>query len=154
DLAAATTSAPTRLHVRATLGAGRSAGTSVESGESVRIMTGAPVPSGADAVVPLEDVEWDGAGSARLPVSVRPGAHVRRSGDAGAAGAVALRAGRTLSVFDLAVLGALGVSKPSVYTRPRVAVISTGDELVPLEASPGPGLIRDTNRPMLGALAE
>lgn len=153
DLAGASVETPVALRVRGTFGAGR-APAGIGMGESVRIMTGSAIPAGADAVLPVEDVLWDGAEAARVSSATPPGANIRRAGEDLARGSVALRAGRTLGIFDLALLGALGETRPAVTLRPRVAVISTGDELIPADSPLEPGKIRDTNRPMLEAMAE
>ncbi|NJN67255.1 MAG: molybdopterin molybdotransferase MoeA [Chloroflexaceae bacterium] len=130
----------------------------VEDGTAVRIMTGAAVPVGADAVVPLEETMPGEGGEEKMVwiprQAVRPGQHLRQVGEDVAAGATVLRAGRVLAPQDIGLLAALGVAEVAVVRRPRVAILATGDELVPVGApmEPGPGQVRDTNTPMLVAL--
>lgn len=121
-------------------------------GEAVRIMTGAPVPRGADAVVPVEEtVEADGR--VRLLAAATPSAHIRPAGEDVVAGDLILEAGRLLGPADVGMLAAVGRALVRVHPRPRVAVISTGDELVEPGLAIGPGQIRDTNSYTLTALA-
>lgn len=156
DLAAATPAAPVVLGVLETLPAGRVASRAVGPGETVRIMTGAMLPDGADAVVPVEEIEFgQGArGDPRVLVAraCAAGENVRDAGLDLAAGELAVEAGRALTPHDLGLLAALGVAHPTVGRRPHVALISTGDELLPPEAALRPGAIRDSNLPMLEAL--
>jgi len=151
DLAVASTAAPAILRVVATIAAGHPATRPLAAGEAMRIMTGAPIPDGADTIVPVEDLAFDGDG-VRVTAPAPPGAFVRGAGLDLAAGAVALERGRTLSPHDLAVLASLGVDEVEVGRRPRVAIVSTGDELVAPDARLVPGAIRDGNTPMLAAL--
>ena len=154
DLAPAAAGSPTELAVREVIAAGRVASRPLEAGEAFRIMTGAPLPPGADAIVPFEDCETLGEARARFARPARPGDHVRRAGHDLAAGALALAAGRDLSAHDVALLAALGRADVEVGRRPRVAILSTGDELLDVEAPLTPGAIRDSNVPMLAALVE
>ncbi len=155
-LAAATPAAPVDLAVIETLPAGRVAAHTLGRGEAARIMTGAMLPEGTDAVIPVEEIESSrGArGDERVLVkrACAPGENVRDAGLDLAAGAVAIEAGRALTPHDLALLAALGVARPTVGRRPHVAVFSTGDELLAPEAALKPGAIRDSNLPMLEAL--
>lgn len=124
-------------------------------GTAMRILTGAVVPAGADAVVPIEDVEVVGAGDheairvARMPVA--PGANVRRAGEDIARGAVVLPAGRRLRPQDLGVAASVGAIHLEVRRPLRVAVVVTGDELVEPGRELEPGQLYDSNRPMLAA---
>ena len=155
DLAHATRTAPVVLVVTATLPAGHVAERPLGSGEAMRIMTGAMMPEGADAVIPVEELESpSGVGGDRVAIvrACAPGEHVRDAGVDLAAGEVAVEAGRGLTPHDLALLAALGEARPTVGGRPGVAVLSTGDELLPPEAALAPGAIRDSNLPMLVAL--
>jgi molybdopterin molybdotransferase len=129
------------------------AGVDIERGTAVRIMTGAPVPAGADAVVPVEDTtsEEDQVTISELPP---PHGHIRPAGDDVAAGDLLVRAGTELDAGALAMLASLGLSPVAVHDRPRVAILSTGDELVSPEVEPGPGQIRDSNSVALKALVE
>ena len=136
--------------------AGATAGGPVGAGEAIRIMTGAMMPDGADAVIPVEELAFERAadGIERVRVSRAPvaGEHIRDAGLDLQAGATALEAGRAITPHDLALLASLGEARPTVGGRPRVAVITTGDELLPLDAMLRPGTIRDSNLPMLVAL--
>jgi molybdopterin molybdotransferase len=144
---------PAGLKVTGRTLAGEAPAGIVGSGEAVRIMTGAPVPPGADTIVPIEHVELhDDGNRITLTESVSPGQHVRRTGDDLAVGAVVVEAGTALTPAHLGLLATVGVEKVSVVRRPRVGVVSTGDELV---EGGGPllvGQIRDSNRPALLAL--
>ncbi len=157
DLEPASGDTPLTLPVVEVLPAGSVASRALEPGEAMRIMTGAMMPEGGDAVVPVEDAERLDAGSVervRLTRAARPGQHVREAGMDLAAGAEALEEGRELSAHDLALLASLGESKIAVGPRVRVAVLSTGDELLEVDQPLKPGAIRDSNRPMLAALLE
>ncbi|HTR97783.1 MAG TPA: gephyrin-like molybdotransferase Glp [Candidatus Acidoferrales bacterium] len=153
DLAGASVAAPVALPVAGVVAAGVGEGAALPPGCAVRIMTGAPLPEGADAVVPFEQGE-DAAGGARVRVGVAPapGEHVREAGADVAAGALVLEAGRSLSAHDIALLAALGVAEVAVGPPPRVAILSTGDELLELGEPLRPGAIRDSNRTMLALL--
>lgn len=125
---------------------------SVRAGEAVRIMTGAPVPPGADAIVPVELAE-ERDGHVQVRVAPRRGEHIRPAGEAAQAGSVVLRAGRRLGAADVGLLAAVGRARVLARPRPRVAVISTGDELVEPDAPLAPGHIRDANSYTLAAMA-
>jgi molybdopterin molybdotransferase len=158
DLASASSARPVTLAVVAVLPAGKVATRALGPLEAMRIMTGAMVPDGADAIVPVEEIELvaGAAGAERVRVSkpARPGDHVRDAGRDLAAGEMAVPAGRALSPHDLALLAALGESQLSVGRRPHVAILSTGDELLAIDAPLTPGAIRDSNLPMLSALLD
>ena len=123
----------------------------VASGSAVRIMTGAPLPAGADAVLPVEQVEIE---TDRIFAvgEVPPGKHVGRRGEDIAAGSVVLQAGRRLRPQDVGVLSSVGVSAVSVVRRPRVRIVVTGNELLPAGTPPRDYQIADANSPMLQAL--
>ena len=157
DLAQASEADPVTLTVIEVLPAGRVAARAIGPRETIRIMTGAMVPEGADAIVPAEEFERAvGAGLGRVRVSrpVEPGEHVREAGRDLAAGETAVPAGRALSPHDLGLLAALGEAEVTVGRRPQVAILSTGDELLAVDAPLTPGGIRDSNLPMLVALLE
>ncbi len=121
------------------------------------IMTGAPVPAGADAVIMLEHVEAAGsakAGKIRLlpPRTLKPGENIVAQGAQARAGDELLPAGTALHSGQIALAAACGCAALEVFVRPRVAILTTGDELVPVESSPAPGQIRNSNAPMLAAL--
>ncbi|MCC7138851.1 MAG: molybdopterin molybdotransferase MoeA [Planctomycetes bacterium] len=138
--------------------AGASFPRALAPGEAVAIMTGAPVPDGADAVVPVErSVPAAGPRGAetrvRLEGPARAGHHVARRAEQVAQGAVVARAGVTLSPARLGVLAAAGCASVPVAAAPRVAVVCTGDELVPVASRPAPSQIRDSNGHTLVAQA-
>jgi molybdopterin molybdotransferase len=123
----------------------------VEPGQAVRIMTGAPIPGGADAVLQAENAEEAG-GRVRVSDAVPPGRHVGRRGEDIEAGAVVLRAGRVLRPQDVAVLASMGAAPVSVVRQPRVAIVVTGDELLPAGSKPEGYRIVDSNSVMLEAM--
>jgi molybdenum cofactor synthesis domain-containing protein len=125
----------------------------VGEGEAVRIMTGAPLPAGADAVVMVESTtELDGGGAVEVHEAVPAGRNVRPAGDDLRPGEVVIDAGVEVTPARVGVLATLGRETVDVRPRPRVGVLSTGDELVDGPGALGPGQIRDSNRPMLLAL--
>ncbi len=147
-----TTDPPVELKVVSTLAAGADpTGVAVGTGEAVRIMTGAPMPPGADAVVMVERTRTEGD-VAVIEHHAEPGEHVRRAGDDLKPGDVVVDAGTVLTPAHLGVLASLGYARVPVFPRPRVGVLSTGDELVEGAAELRPGQIRDSNRPTLLAL--
>jgi molybdopterin molybdotransferase len=129
--------------------AGTGAGVTVRRGTAVRISTGAPVPDGADAIVPQELTRTNGT-TVSIDGQVALGYHVRPPGEDIRAGELVLHAGSLLGPAELGVLASMNIPRPSVVRRPRVAIAGTGDELTdpgkPLE----PGAIRDSNGPALG----
>lgn len=120
-------------------------------GEAARIFTGAPVPPGADCVVMQEHAQRDGATVRVQPPA--PGQHIRRRGEELTAGAEAIPAGTLLQSAELALAAACGATSLRVFRRPRVAILTTGSELVPLGSEPPPGKLIETNSVTLGALA-
>ncbi|MCB2224452.1 MAG: molybdopterin molybdotransferase MoeA [Actinobacteria bacterium] len=148
-----TADAPVRLDVLEDVPAGSVPTLPVGPGRATRIMTGAPMPDGADAVVIVEETTSEGS-TVRVGAPVAPGDSVRAAGSDVAAGATVLEAGVRLGPAHLGLLAAVGASAPMVRRRPVVAVLSTGDEVRPADAPAlEPGAIRDANRPLLGALA-
>ena len=125
----------------------------VPTGSALRILTGAPMPDGADTVVLQEDVETAGD-VVRILRAPRPGANVRAAGEDLVSGAVAVEAGRRMRPQDLAQVASAGVSRVEVFRKLRVGVLSTGDELRPANALHRPADVADANRPMLLALVE
>lgn len=156
---------PVTLRVAGDVAAGSSgaAGTGdvagIGPGQAVRIMTGAPLPPGADAVVPVEHTSTGRfrAGAPRTEESValgrRPRTHVRSAGEDVRAGQLLARTGTEVTAALVGALAASGTVRVPVRRRPRVVVISTGSELVPVGGGLGPGQITDSNGPMLAAAA-
>lgn len=156
DVEGADADNPVALRVVADLPAGSSDDPSFGAGEAVRIMTGAPVPTDADAIVPFEDTAG-GLADSLGTVEVRrapaaSGAFIRRRGGDTRTGDVVLSAGERLGPFALAAAAAAGVAQLEVRRRPRVAVVSTGSELVPPGVAPGRGQIPDSNSTLLAGL--
>ena len=169
DTDGAAAAAPVGLRVIGELAAGYLYEGSVGAGEAVRIMTGAPMPDGADAIVPFEETDESGLrapGQAheaheavRVLQGARLGANIRRRGEDVRQGATILTRGLLLRGAEIAVLASMGIAEVSVVRRPRVAILSTGDELlapgaVPLGEGPPPGKIYDSNSYGLAALVE
>src|SRR6185369_16750672 len=137
DVEQATPEAPVRLPVTGEIAAGAARVTPVEPGTAVRIMTGAPFPLGADTVIQLE---WTDGGTETVAVH-RPaprGLHIRRAGEDIAPGDLVLPAGALLGAAQIGLLAAVNVARPPVHPRPRVAVLSTGSELVDVGTAIGP----------------
>lgn len=156
DVEGADAENPVTLRVVADLPAGSSDDPSFGAGEAVRIMTGAPVPADADAIVPFEDTAGGLADSlGTIEVRRAPaasGAFIRRRGGDTRAGDVVLSAGERLGPFALAAAAAAGVAELEVHRRPRVAVVSTGSELVAPGVVPGRGQTPDSNSTLLASL--
>jgi len=141
---------PGRLRVVGDLPAGHAPTIPVGPGEAIRIMTGAPMPDGADAVVMVERTRPDG--DCVIVEAANVGEHVRAAGGDVEAGAVVFEPGTMLTPAHIGVLSSLDVREVLCHPRPRVCVISTGDELIDTPGALQPGRIRDSNRPMLLAL--
>jgi molybdopterin molybdotransferase len=160
DVAGAGPHAPAALAVVADIPAGaRPPDTLLSAGSAARIMTGAPVPPGADAVVPIEatdDARSSAGGSppgtVRILAPAQPGANVRLPGEDVQAGQAVLPVGRVIRPAEIGLMAAMGVSQVRVTRRPRVAVLSTGDELAEAGQPLQPGQIRDSNSHSLAAL--
>lgn len=125
----------------------------VAPGDAVRIMTGAPLPPGADAVLPIENAQIDGQRVLALG-EVSPGKHVGQLGEDVRAGDVVAHSGRVLRPPDIGLLSSLGFSHAPVIRPPRVRVLITGNELLPMGTPPDGFQITDANGPMLAALVE
>ncbi len=151
-VAADTTDPPVTLTVIGQVMAGDDDHLVVGTGRAVRIMTGAALPDGADAVCMVEDTTTTDDGHVVVHRSVVPGQHVRRAGEDVAAGSVVFEAGTCLTPAHVGVLASLGCDPVLVHPRPRVAVLSTGNELVEPGTPLGRTQIRDANRPSLQAV--
>lgn len=144
DTSGASSADPAHLQLTGELPAGTVPDQEVTSGTAVRIMTGAPLPPGADAVVKVEDTEIEDD-TVDIFTEVESGNYVRPAGEDVQAGTVVLPQGRRLRPQDIGMLAALGYSEVLVARRPRVAILATGDELVPIDQPLAPGKIRNTN---------
>lgn len=148
-----TADAPVALRLVDDLPAGSAPSIEIEPGTAATIMTGAPLPPGADAIVPWEDTEkLDG--SVKVLVRVDERKHVRPAGEDVRAGDEVVAEGAVLTPVHLGVLASLGRTHAEVRPRPRVGVLSTGDELVPPGGKLMPGQIFDANRTLIGAMCE
>jgi molybdopterin molybdotransferase len=161
DVIEAVAASPRSLRVVADIPAGSYPTISLAPGEAARIMTGAPLPDGADAVVPVEETNFDNrdAGTpapneVQIFKAPKSGANVRLRGMDIRAGQVVLYKGRVLKPQDLGLLAMLGFVNVLVYRKPRVALFSSGDELLPVDAPLEDGKIRDSNSYTLAALVE
>jgi molybdopterin molybdotransferase len=126
----------------------------VQPGATARIATGGMLPEGADAVVMLEDVEARDSRTAAVMRPARPGDNVIRRAEDAKRGEVVLRRGMRLRPQDVGLLAAIGDAEVEVFLKPRVAIIVTGDEIVPPERKPGAGQVRDVNTYTLTALIQ
>ncbi len=153
DLLTASDGKPVVLRVIDDVPAGYRASVELRESTAIRVMTGAPLPEGAEAVVPLS---WTDGGmpEVRVTRSVPRGSHVRRRGDDVGLGDVVATAGTVLSPRDIALLAAVGRGRVLVHPQPRVVVISTGSELVEPGAPLSPGLITDSNGVTIAAAVQ
>ncbi len=155
DIAGAAPESPVRLRVAGSVAAGYVAEQRVEPGTAIRIMTGAPLPAGADAVVPFEDTgDMDRPKQVRLEEpaaeidvrrAVRARDHTRPAGEDIRRGEMAMGAGRVIRPQEIGVLASLGRETVLVHRRPRVAILATGDELLEIHEPLAPGKIRNSN---------
>lgn len=160
DVAGASRESPATLRVTMDIPAGKTPVGRIESAQAARIMTGALLPDGADAIIPVEqtDSQWTAGGDASLPEQVKIyktaklGDYVRPTGEDIQAGQIVLRAGMILRPQDLGVLASLGEARIPVIQQPRVVIISTGDELVDVSEPLAPGKIRDVNAHTIAGL--
>lgn len=142
---------PGTLHVKGEVRAGESSQAPLESGEALEIMTGAPVPEGADAVVMVEHVERNGS-AVKIERTAEAGQFINEAGAEAKREAVLIPAGSRLDASHIATLAMTGCTLVCVGKRPRVAILATGDEIVALEEEPAPHQIRNSNSFMLSSL--
>ena len=145
---------PAILTVQGEIAMGQGAGRALRPGCCAAVPTGGAIPEGADAAVMVEYTEDYGDGTVGICKSAAPGSNLIFKGDDVRPGQVVLRAGRRLGAQDIGALAAMGVGTVGVCRRPAVGILSTGDELVPVEEVPGPGQVWDVNAAMLAALVE
>lgn len=144
DLSSASPQTPVGLHLLQTVAAGEVSTAKLTPGHCIKIMTGAPLPAAADAVIMREDTsERDGL--VYMKNSPSQGRNIRRAGSDVALGQVVMTQGSLVRPAEWAMLASLGVARVPVYQQPRVAIIATGAELVDVDATLGPGQIRDSN---------
>ena len=143
--------APARLEIVGTIAAGRTAHPRVGPGQAVRIMTGAPVPQGADAVQMVEKTRQVDSSLVEILEPVSLGQNIAPQGEEVVDGSIILEPGRVVGPAEIGVLATFGKKEFEVYDAPTVAVISTGDELVSLDQKPGFGQIRNSNAYLLWA---
>jgi molybdopterin molybdotransferase len=134
-----------KLAVIGAIAAGRMPEGTVGAGQAMRIMTGAPMPDGADTVVRVEDTD-NGRETVTIARATAAGTAVRRAGEDLRGGEIVVKRGAVLRSAELGVLASIGRTRVLVVRRPNVAIVSTGDELVDIGQAPGPGQIRDANR--------
>ncbi len=142
------------MSVRGLVTAGREPGPRLQGGQAVQINTGAPIPDGADSIVRVEDTDaLDERSSVRINRRPAPGQHIDPQGRHVRAGSVVVNAGVRMGASEIAVCAAAGAAKIPVYRIPRVALLVTGDELVDASIQPIGSQLRNSNLPMLSALA-
>jgi molybdopterin molybdotransferase len=161
DIQSATSEQPRMLKVVADIHAGDFYQTELKEGQAARIMTGAALPPGAEAVVMVEDTDFSSreAGTAApkavsIYKSLRVGENVRHRGDDLHSGQIVLEKGKRLRAQELGLLAMLGIAEAMVHRPPKLALLSSGDELLPVEEALTPGKIHDSNTSILTALAE
>lgn len=159
DLAEAASASPRTLRVVADIPAGSASDIALAHGQAARIMTGAPLPKGADAVIMVEDTDFNNRNTGtpapeivQAFKKINPGENIRRRGMDVKTGHKVLFAGNKLRAQDMGLLAMLGVAKVTVYRKPRVALLSSGDELTPVELPLMPGKIRDSNSYVLASM--
>lgn len=166
DVAAASAENPVALEVIDLIGAGSNPQCTVQPGQCARIMTGAVMPAGADAVVKIESTNAFGAGVGtgadapgqvggfvQVHEAVKPGRHVRKAGEEVQRGGTVLTRGSVVDAAAIGLMAATGNAQVSVYRRPVVGIIATGSELVDVTEKPGPGQIRNSNSYTIAAQA-
>lgn len=151
DCAGATKENPALLEVRETLRAGDIAAVKIQAKEAVKIMTGAPVPEGAQAVVMVEATASDGNGKVKILQAPEEGEHIRLKGEDVRRGDLLLKKGTLIRPYEVALLAAQGIAEIPAVWRATAAVLSTGSELVEYSQALSPGKIRNSNGPALAA---
>ncbi len=161
DLIGISPASPRTLKVVADIPAGSTPDVTLAPGQVARIMTGAPMPEGANTVIPVEDTDFQDRSPGTPPPeqvkvnrTLNAGDYVRPKGSDVVHGQPVLKAGHKLRAQDLGLLAMLGVAQVSVHKQPRVALLSSGDELIPVDAPLRPGKIRDSNTYTLSALIQ
>lgn len=154
DTFGASAGTPAYLKITGNIEMGKAATRRLRKGEAMRIATGGMLPPGADAVVMVEHTEEVGDGTVEVQRGVSPWQHVLRAGEDIAKGAPVFAAGRRLRPQDLGALTGLGITRVAVFRRPRLGLISTGDEIVAPDRKPRPGQVRNINQYSLCAMAE
>ncbi len=160
DSAAASPDEPGRLSVTMDIMAGSAPSGELKAGEAARIMTGAPLPAGASAVIPVEDTDdaWSKGDASAAPAQVRiyrslaRGEHIRLAGENIRSGETIMRAGTVIGPAETGMIAAIGRPRVKVFRQPKVVILSSGDELVDIYDDLTPGKIRDTNGYTLAAL--
>ena len=160
DSAGAGPAQPVTLAVAMDIMAGSAPDGQLESGQAARIMTGAPIPTGATAVIPVEDTDddWSKGEDSPLPSevqlfrSLRHGENIRLAGENVGAGETVMNAGRVIGAAEIGMIAAVGRPRVAVIRQPKVVILSSGDELVDIYDELAPGKIRDTNGYTLAAL--
>ena len=145
DTFGASVGAPQYLEIKGEVPMGVAPSRGVGGGETLRVATGAMLPPGADAVVMIEYTAEHPDGTLEVRRAVAPGENVLAPGEDVARGEKLFPAGRRLRPQEIGLLAALGIRRLAAYRKPRVAIISSGDEIVPLDGKPGPGQVRDSN---------
>ena len=154
DTFGAGVAAPQYLEIKGEVPMGRAPARGLEPGEALRVPTGSMLPAGADAVVMLEYTAEHPDGTLEVRRPVAPGENVLQIGEDVDKGEVLFPAGSRLRPQEIGLLAALGITHLTTYQKPRVAVLSSGDEVVPLEQQPAPGQVRDCNAFLLAAQVE
>ncbi len=144
---------PQRLRVTGNIAAGYVAEHAVEEGTAMRIMTGAPVPAGADSVIQIELTRYDGPQSSWVEVleEVAPGNNIRPAGEDMQKGQTVLERGIEIGAWEIGILATLGIAQVPVIRQPRVAILGTGDEVIDIDQPLTPGKIRNSNSYLLEA---